>query len=108
MLQLLSADEWTLDFMASRPQDFPAADYGGVVARLAQELAAGTRAAELAQLLRQDASLTLDEQMAALCVRDPGHWSSTLLGLLGFLAPDGVPFTDGVPGCQSQHNSREL
>lgn len=87
MLQLLSADEWTLDFMASRPQDFPAADYGGVVARLAQELAAGTRAAELAQLLRQDASLTLDEQMTALCVRDPGHCRPLCSVCLDFWPP---------------------
>eukprot|EP00892_Ulva_mutabilis_P001205 jgi/Ulvmu1/11085/UM007_0267.1 len=68
MLQLLAADEWTLDFMASRPQDFPCADAKAVVARLSGELAEGTRAAELAQLLQQDESLTLDEQLASLCV----------------------------------------
>lgn len=71
MLQLLTADEWTLDFMTSRPQDFPFADFDTVVARLSQELAQGTRAAELAHLLQQDSSLTLDEQMAALCVSCP-------------------------------------
>lgn len=69
MLQLLAADEWTLDFMASRPQDYACADFDSVVGRLTTGLAEGTRSAELAHLWQQDDSLTLDEQLAALCVR---------------------------------------
>lgn len=74
MLQLLAADEWTLDFMASRPQDYPFAEYSAVVARLKSELSVSNRAAQLAHLLQQDMSLTLDEQMAGLCVRGRSHF----------------------------------
>lgn len=86
MLQLLAADEWTLDFMASRPQDFACADYDAVVERLAGELAEGTRAAQLAQLLQRDESLTLDEQLSALCVRDPRYRAPAVCPLRGMRA----------------------
>jgi hypothetical protein len=71
MLQLLRADEWTLDFMAARPQDFPCAEYESVRARLAAAVAATGRGAALALALQQDPSRTQPEQCAALCVRRP-------------------------------------
>jgi DUF1126 PH-like domain len=71
MLRLLEADEWTLDYMASRPDEFPASAAAAVAGKVAAEVeveAAGCRE-ELAQLLaKAGTSVTTHE----LCVRSSG------------------------------------
>ena len=53
MLQLLEADTWTLDFMESRPQTFPMADFSKTKYKVLDELSQGVRAQEFVQLMEQ-------------------------------------------------------
>jgi hypothetical protein len=74
MLQLLDADDWTLDFIAARPQDWPVVDGSAVVEKVKRELAAQEgREAALSQMLADDTSATALQQRNALCVRTARH-----------------------------------
>lgn len=69
MFQLLTADDWTLDFMAARPQDWPCADEAKVLEKIRSELEVDGRGANVAQLLAEDCSSTAEEQRSSLCVK---------------------------------------
>ena len=70
MLQLLEADSWTLDYMESRPHEFPASDASAVAAKMAEAAQAKGSSEELAMLLAAMPAGTVAPRQ--LCVRSPG------------------------------------
>ena len=91
MLWLVEADEWTLDAMESRPQDFPASDVAAVCGKAGAQLQEPTRAARVSELLSAQA-LGGTVAVDAFAVRS---WPQDLICGLPCSSNCTVPNTDG-------------